>query len=142
MSELATLFKEPETSWGVFYPKNYVIGTFHSFSAAASANAALRQAGFGPDDTRAVTGSDLLEYFEEIHRHTGVLGSLMTELSRLIGTEAAFEDNDKKQSRHGAGFLAVHCSTEAKAEKIRRVIQPFEPVAMQWYWAGAIRSLI
>jgi hypothetical protein len=36
MSELATLFKEPETSWGVFYPKNYVIATFHSFSAAAS----------------------------------------------------------------------------------------------------------
>jgi hypothetical protein len=105
-------------------------------------HAGFSEAGFGENDSKAVTGSDLLEYFDEIHEQTGVWGSLMTELSRLIGTEAVFADNDRKQARHGAGFLAVHCSTEAKAEKIRKILQPFEPVCMQWYWAGAIRSLI
>ena len=142
MSELATLFREQETSLGVFYPKNYVIATFHSFDAATSANEALRRAGLGEDESRAVPGGELLDYFDEMHEYTGVLGSLMTELSRLIGTEAAFEDNDRRQARRGAGFVVAHCSTEIEAERIRKIVQPFDPVAMQWYWAGAIRSLI
>ena len=142
MSELGALFKTPDTSMGVFYPTNYVIATFRSFEAAASANEALRRAGFTEDDSRAVPGSDLLDYFDEIHEHSGVWGSLMTELSRLIGTEAAFEDKDARQARHGAGFVAAHCSTEVEAERIRKIVQPFEPLSKQWYWSGAIRSLI
>jgi hypothetical protein len=90
MSELGTLIKAPETSLGVFYPKDYVIATFRSYENAASANDALRRAGFTEDESRAAPGSDLLNYFEELHEHSGVWGILMTELSRLIGTEAAF----------------------------------------------------
>ena len=61
MSELATLFKEQETSLGVFYPKNYVIATFHSFDAAASANDTLRRAGLSEHESRAVPGGELLD---------------------------------------------------------------------------------
>src|SRR5579871_831263 len=142
MSELGTLFKAPESSMGVFYPKNYVIATFRSFETAACANEALRRAGFSEDESRAVPGSDLLDYFDEIHERSGVWGTVMTELSRLIGTEAAFEDKDTRQARHGAGFVAVHSSTEAEAERISKIVKPFDPIAMQWYWSGAIRSLI
>jgi hypothetical protein len=142
MSELGTLFKTPDTSLGVFYQTNYVIATFRSLEVAASANEALRRMGFTEDESRAVPGSDLLDYFDEIHEHSGVWGILMTELSRLIGTEAAFEDNDTRLARRGAGFVAVHGSTEAQAERIRKIVKPFDPIAMQWYWPGAIRSLI
>jgi hypothetical protein len=142
MSELATLFKEPETWLGVFYPKHYVIATLPSFDAAKSANQALRRGGFDETETRAVAGTDLLEYFDELHVQNGFLGDLMAEFSRLIGTEAAFADKDVSQAHHGAGFVAVHCSTEAEAQRILDIIRPFNPVAMQWYRAGAIRSLI
>ena len=142
MSELATLFKEPETSLGVFYPKNYVIATFPSFEAALAANKALHHAGLSESEALAVPGSDLLEYFNEIHARNGPVGGLMTELSRFIGTEAAFEDNDVKYAHRGAAFLAVHCTTEAESDRIRDLVKPFEPIAMQWYWSGAIRSLI
>ncbi len=103
---------------------------------------ALRRAGFTENESRAVPGSDLLDYFTEMHQHSGMWGSVMTELSRLIGTEAAFEDNDARQARQGAGFVAVHCSTEAEAQRIHCIVKPFDPIAMQWYWSGAIRSLI
>ena len=86
--------------------------------------------------------SDLLKYFEEIHLWTGLLGDLMTEFSRLIGTEAAFADNDARQARKGSGFVVSHCATEPEAERIRDLIKPFKPIAMEWYWTGAIRSLI
>jgi len=142
MSELATLFREPETSLGVFYPKHYVIATFPSFDAAKSANQALSHVGFDETESRAVPGSDLLDYFDELHAQTGFLGDLMTEFSRLIGTEASFADKDVRQARRGAGFVAAHCATEAEAERIRDIILPYDPVAVQWYRAGAIRSLI
>ncbi len=142
MSELATLFREPETSLGVFYPKHYVIATFPSFDAAKSANQALMRLGFDETQSRAVSGSDLLDYFDELHAQTGFLGDLMAEFSRLIGTEASFADDYARQAHHGAGFVAAHCSTEDEAQRICDIVRPFEPVAMQWYRAGAIRSLI
>jgi hypothetical protein len=142
MSELAALFKEPDTSLGVFYPKNYIIATFPSFAAAMLANKMLRQAGFSEAESLAVPGSDLIEYFSEIHARNGPVGELMTGVSRLIGTEAAFEDKDLRQARDGAGFVAAHCTTETKANRTRDLLKPFGPTAMQWYWSGAIRSLI
>ncbi len=62
----------------------------------------------------------------------------MTEFSRRIGTEAAFLDIQAQ----GAGFLVVHCGSEVRAEKIRAVVAPFEPMSVQWYRGGAIRVLV
>lgn len=142
MSQLATLLKNHETRLGVFYPKKYIIATFPSYQEALRAHDELRHAGFQEEEIRAVPGSDILEFFEEVREHTGIWGDFMTQLSRFIGTEAAFQDNDRQLARRGAGFVAVYCENEHEADRIRALMLPFKPMAMQWYLDAAIRSLI
>ena len=142
MNQLSTLFKGSETWLGVFYPKRYIIATFPSFDNAISAKQALRATGFRSDEVRAVSGGEMLHFFRDLRVRTGFLGDLMTEFSRFIGTEASFFDRDIWEARHGAGFLAVHCSTEQEAEHIRELLTPLHPAAMQWYRTSAVCSLV
>jgi hypothetical protein len=142
MSLLSTFFKESETCLGVFYPKRYIIATFSSFESARLAERALRATGFLPDEVQAVSGGEMLHFFRELRARTGLLGGLMTEFSRFIGTEASFLDRDVWEAKHGAGFLAVHCSTEREADHIRGLLTPLRPSAMEWYQMGAVCSLV
>jgi len=142
MDQLSTLFNGSETWLGVFYPRKHIITTFPSFEIAISAKHALRTIGFRPDEVRAVSGGEMLRFLNELRARTGFLGDLMTEFSRLIGTEALFLDRDIWEARHGAGFLAVRCSTERVADHIREHVRPLHPTAMQWYRTRAVWSLI
>jgi hypothetical protein len=140
--QLATLFKGSETWLGVFYPRKYIIATFSSFDTAMSGKQALRAAGLRPDEIRAVSGGEMLHFYHEMQARTGLLGDLMTEFSRFIGTEAGFFDRDVWEARHGAGFLVVYCSTQEEADHIRQRLTPLRPVAMQWYRRAAVQSLV
>jgi hypothetical protein len=142
MNELSTLFKGSETWLGVFYPKKHIIATFPSLENAISARYILRTAGFRSDEVRAVSGEEMLHFFRDLRLRTGLLGDLMTEFSRLIGTEAIFFDRDVWEARHGAGFLAVPCLSELQANRIRELLTPLDPSAMQWYRMGAVWSLM
>ena len=137
-----TLFEGSETSFGVFYPKKYIIVTFPSLENALSAKSKLRTAGVRSGEVQAVSGEEMLAFFHDLHVRTGLLGDLMTEFSRLIGTEASFFDRDVWEARHGAGFLAVPCLSELEANRIRELLTPFDPSAMQWYRMGAVWSLV
>jgi hypothetical protein len=142
MNQSATLFKGPQTSFGVFYPKKHIVVTLPSLEDAISARYKLRTAGFGSDVVQAVSGEEMLAFFHELHVRTGLLGDLMTELSRLFGTEAVFLDRDVWEAQHGAGFLIMPCRTEQEAGRIRTLLLPLHPSAMQWYRMGAVWSLV
>src|SRR5947209_2046932 len=142
MSQLTSLFKGAETWLGVFYPKDFVIAAFQTLEVAKTAEHHLRNAGFPEEEMRAVPGSELLDFLSDLHERKGIVGDVMTHVSRFMGTEAEFEDTDIKEAKLGAGFLAVHCPTEPEAEKVHRMLLPFEPVSAQWYHAAGIRSLV
>jgi hypothetical protein len=142
MDQLTTLFNGSGTWLGVFYPRQCIIATFESFESAISAKQALRATNLHPDEVRAVSGREMLDFFLELRRRTGLLGDLMTGFSRLIGAEASFFDRDIWEARQGAGFLAVHCSTERVADHIRKLVMPLHPTAMQWYRTGGVSSLV
>jgi hypothetical protein len=94
MNQLSTLFRRSETWLGVFYPKRYIIATFPSFESAKFAKQALLAGGFRPDEVRAVSGGEMLHFCRELRVRTGLVGDLITEFSRFIGTEASFFDRD------------------------------------------------
>lgn len=142
MNEIAGLFHHQETRLGVFYPTGYIVAIFGSFDAAGSAHQALLHAGFTDEESHAASGSEVLDYFGQLTEETGVWGLLMTEFSRVIDTEAAFVDNDIRQARRGAGFLFVRCPNDHSAERIRDLVLPCGPLAMQWYTAGAVQSMV
>jgi hypothetical protein len=145
MNEIADLFHHHEMRLGVFYPTEYIVAIFGSFDAARSAHEALLHAGLTDEESHPARGSEVLDYFDQLSEETGVWGRLMTEFSRVIDTEAAFVDfvdNDIRQAQRGAGFLFVRCLNDHDAERIRELVLPCRPIAMQWYTAGAVQSMV
>jgi hypothetical protein len=140
MTVLTHFFKESDSSFGVFYPKHYIIATFQNFGKAYQAEHALRRAGFTSEEVRSIHGGEILEFFDE--SQLGAFSSVMKELSRVFGTEQVFADDDAQFAHRGAGFVAIYCPEEAEANRVRALLEPMEPIAMHWYRAGCVQSLI
>jgi hypothetical protein len=141
-ADLFAFFKGAKTSMGVFYPWLYVIATFPRFELAKAAGDTLRQAGLGEDEVMAVTGEEMLKFFDQLRTETSLFGALMEGLSRAIATEAAFVEADIRRAREGAAFLAVYHPDEADTQRLRNLLAPLRPISMHWYRRGCIESLI
>ena len=141
-ADLFAFFKGPKTSLGVFYPWRYVIATFPSFEPAKAAEAALRQAGLGADDVLAVTGEEMLTFFDQLRAETSLFGAMMERLSLGFATEAAFVTADIRRAQEGAGFLAIFHPSDSDTARLRDILAPLEPLTMHWYRLGSIESLI
>jgi len=139
-TELYRFFHGSATTLGVFYPTHYIFASFPSLENAQTATKALDKAGF----TECVTASsaETFRFMKEIRSEVGIWGILMASISRFFGTEEVFADIDLAKIEEGAAFLAVYCRREEHADRIRDVVMPFEPIAMQLYLPGGIRSLI
>jgi len=139
---LSSFFEEPETSFGVFYPRHYILATFQSFEVTKQACFALRKAGFNDHEALALSGGEALDFFEDFRDRAGIWGNLMREFSRFIDTEATLVDKDIRRAQKGAGFLVVHSPTEHEASCVRETLAPFAPIAMHWYLPSGIQSLV
>ena len=142
INDLSNFFKESDSNLGVFYPKHYIIATFHTFSAAKTAFQALRNSGIPKDEVLLATGEEVLAFFKHFREDSGLWGIVMRPLSRFIGTEAANADLNIEQAKEGAGFIAIHSPTEQDALKNMSVMKPFSPSSADWYLWGGIRSMI
>lgn len=140
MSDLVKFFKHGPTESGVFYPREYSVASFRSYSVAESAAQALLDNGWDPELVRFIPASELLECLEEIE--FTLKGLVMTALGRLIATAAAKNDAEIERAKLGAGFVAVHCVAEDDALRVLEAFRPFEPLAMDYYRWDGVESLI
>jgi len=141
-THLTRFFHDSETSFGVFYPKDYLICTFPSLEQTARAALAFRKLGLNDDDLLTLPGWELLEYFAEFREQSGLWSGLMKVISRAFATEQSFADDDALKANHGAGFLAVRCASAQDAARYRELLLPCEPLSMHRYTAGGVQSLI
>ena len=142
INRLSSFFKESDESFGVFYPKHYIMATFPSYEASRLASQALRGAGFAEDEVLAVSGAEMLGFLRDFKHDAGVWGWAMTELSRFFGTEAKVVDEDVRKANADAGFVAVHAPTEAEKGRISGLVKPFFPSEMRWYRSSGVESLV
>jgi hypothetical protein len=142
MTTLTNFFKESDSTLGVFYPKHYIIATFPTWVITLEAAQAMRAAGFSEDEMVAIPASELLKYFEEFRANSGMWAGVMSMLSRALGTEQIFADDDIHRAQQGRGFLAIHSPDEASTHRVRELLTPFQPRAMHWYQAGGVQTLI
>ena len=133
MSRMHTFFHGSDTPYGIFYPTNYLVAIFPGFSEASEAQRILRKANFANDDVLAAPGKDVvLHAAEDLHK-MGLWGLLMTELSRLLGTEAVYADQDLAMAQQGSAFLAVFAPTEASKLEAWAAIEPLKPLVARHY---------
>ena len=127
---------------GTFYPTGFVAAVLPSYTAAEDARQALRATGFADRDVIAARGEEMSAFLDELRARSGVWGRFMGALSRLLGTEQLFTDSDTELARNHAGFLLVYSPDETETGLTRGTIEPFAPISMQRYLAGAVESLI
>ena len=141
-SGLWQFFSSEDRSFGVFYPRRHIIAVFPAWEDALQAAAELKRAGFGEQEVLVFSGLEMLQFLEEFRLYEGIWGVLMTNLSRLFATEAAFVDTDIRLARSGAAFLAIYCPTDSEIERIRRIVTPIGPLSMERYLSSGIQSLV
>lgn len=135
-------FKGSDTSYGIFYPTNYIIAIFDSYETAQRAEQTLRSAGYGDDEVDAVPCKYVIEDIEKGTKETSWLNRVKQKVSKAVGTEARYWEEDLKLAREGAGFLAVYCPTDPEAQRVVRVLKPLNPRQMRRYMKLAIERLV
>jgi len=141
MSRLSTFFKEADTEFGIFYPKHYLLSAFSNLEDAEHGRKELTSSGTKNEDVISVSGEEVVHFAEDHLVKDGLWGLLMTEFSRVIGTEASYADNDLAAAKKGAAFVAVHCATEDAKIAAWRVLKPTHPLTARYYSAGGIEHL-
>jgi len=141
MSRLLTFFKEADTEFGVFYPIHYLLGVFPNFADAAAAKQAIHDSGRTDQEVIAASGEEVVQFAEDHLLQDGLWGALMTQLSRAIGTEAAYADHDLAAAKQGAAFVAVHCPTEKLKAEAWKFLEPMHPVVARYYSLAGIEHL-
>ena len=142
MSELTTFFAEKGAALGsVFYPKDFLVATLPSNQAALLAAEAMSKTGMDRESWKAVSNSEMLEFFKEFRAEAGVGAGALRALSRFIDTEAKYADADIEKARQGYGFLVVRSETDENTQCVAAAIAPFHPVSVEWYRASGVERL-
>jgi hypothetical protein len=66
----------------------------------------------------------------------------MTQLSRILDTEASLVDHYEHWAEKDSGFLLVYSPTETEAAEATVLFQPFAPLAAHWFMPTYIRHLV
>jgi hypothetical protein len=109
MNKLVDFFGGSVERLGAFYPTHCLMAIFRNPADAEVALHRLVSAGFSPSDVIAADGKAVLEFDKD---ETDLARFIMRAVSRFFATEQVFADHDLEDARHGAGFLAVRCSTD------------------------------
>lgn len=134
-------FKEGDHSFGMFYPRHYIVAGFTSHAEALATETALRAAGFGTDDVRSATGEFVANELESMD-DASFLDKLKIQISKAVGTEAGYIDDDLELARSGGAFVFVYTPTDDDSSRAMSVIEPLQPVFARRYLPMAIERLI
>ena len=140
MNRLATFFHEEGTGGlSVFYPTNHILAVFPTSVEALRVKKQLEAV---TPAAIAITGDELLEFASDQVAKDGLWGALMREVSRMIGTEEQYVDQDLKEARKGASFVAAECPSEELKESTWAILKSASPLAARFYGTGGIEHLV
>jgi len=133
--------KDGESSFGSFYPKNYVLAVFKTDAEATHAGEALSATGFAGEDVIVATGADVVEHNEAVRSQQGIMAKLGEKLSRLYTDEAANADALMEFAGQGAAFVLAYAPDEETTERATEVLRAFTPPIFRKYDSLKITEL-
>lgn len=130
-------FKESDRSWGVFYPRNYIVAGYGSVERAEQVRDELIAAGFPRDDVAAASGDFVVRELET-DQEPGWLDRLKQEVASAVGTELGYVEDDLRHARQGGAFLFVYVPGDEDVLRARAVIDASSPVHARRYMSLGI----
>ncbi|HSX62184.1 MAG TPA: hypothetical protein VLF18_18530 [Tahibacter sp.] len=134
-------FKEGDHSFGMFYPRHYILAGFDSFAQAQSAESELLRQGFTAEEVRSATGEFVVNELESMD-DASFLDRLKMQISKAVGTEAGYIDDDLELARSGGAFLFVYAPTDDDCRRAMATLGQLHPVFARRYLPMAIERLI
>ncbi len=122
-----------EKQMGVFYPSHHLLAVFRTEDGARKAAQEIRRHGFAEQDVLMATGDDMVTFAANEIEHEGIWGKLMRGVSRALATGEVYAEHDWLRAESGAGFLFVHCASEADKDEAWKTIEPLDPVVARYY---------
>jgi hypothetical protein len=141
MALSAADFKHGDNEFGIFYPKGYVLSVFPDAADAERAVAALRAAGFRPDDLVVATAPEVLAYSREMRADPGLLSRFEHFVASLYAGEASLADDLVALAQQGHTFVAVHAPDDAATARASGAVRAFGPVVLRKYDALSYTDL-
>ncbi|MEP6766056.1 MAG: hypothetical protein ABJB66_17210 [Gemmatimonadaceae bacterium] len=134
-------FKEGATSFGSFYPKNYVLAVFKSDADAATAGASLRAAGFANDDVIVASGKEVVAHEKEIKSEQGVFAKLGEQWSKLYTDESADANALVDFAKNGSAFVLAYAPEDNETSRAGDLLRNLHPTVLRKYGSLAITEL-
>ncbi len=141
MTQHWAFFKEGDHSFGIFYPRHYIIAGYRTLADAEAAEAAFRKEGFPPEDVRAATGEFVIGQLEAHHGQSW-LERMEARLVEFAGTETGYLREDADLARDGGAFLFAYAPDDARLNQARRVFAQHSPAYARRYLPIAIERIV
>lgn len=141
VASYAPPLKDSATSFGSFYPTNYVLAVFPRDATVGLMSSALHDVGFLEDDIIVAAGHDVAEYDAAAHARQGMLTKLGEKWSRLYSDDAANADELMDLARQGASFVLAYAPHDAETLRAAQALRPMGPVILRKYEALASKDL-
>lgn len=133
--------KDGSSSFGSFYPKNYVLAVFVEHGAAEQAASAAHAAGFAEDDVIVASGADVVAHARDAQAEQGILSKMGEMLSKLYTDESADSHTLVSLAGAGATFVLVYAPEDDDTAKAATTLRAFGPAIMRKYGTLAIAEL-
>lgn len=134
-------FKGGETSFGIFYPKGYLLSVYADVTAAERAAADLRAAGFAADDVLVASGEEVLARHREFNADVGLVGHFKQFVSRHFGDEGGMLDALIALAERGHAFVLAYAPGEAATARAADAVRGLRPVLLRKYDAFTTADL-
>ena len=141
LTDYAPPLKDGATSFGSFYPTNYVLAVFRSDTSVDAAKQALLGAGFPDDDVIVASGQDVAEHDASLHASQGVLTKLGEKWSRLYTDDAANADAIMGLARQGAALVLAYAPNQADTMRAANALRTLNPLILRKYEALTSKDL-
>lgn len=141
MTQHWAFFKEGDHSFGIFYPRHYIVAGYRNLADAEAAEAAFRSAGLPPEDVRAATGEFVAGQLES-RDGANWLERMEQRLVEFAGTETGYIREDADLARDGGAFLFVYAPDDARMNQARSVFAQHGPAYARRYLPVAIERIV
>lgn len=132
VNRLSSFFKDSAGGGaGAFYPTDHIVTVFPTTVEAVRVKNEL--------DLASPAAIGVLEFATDEAAKEGIGGALKRELSKMIGTEAQYFDQDLEEARKGAAFVAAYCPDEESKSSIWRLLKSVNPIGGAVPWGGRDR---
>ena len=133
--------KDGETSFGSFYPKNYLLAVFPDDATAVRAGDALRAAGFAEDDVVVASGAQALAHDAALNANEGWFTRLREQWAKLYTDASAGTQRLLERARAGSAFVLTYAPEDDQRARAADTLRPLGPQRMLYYGAFTVTDL-